>query len=102
MYYTHNIFSCLFPIACSVSFLPLSLLVQFLNVVNVFYLLNGVLQFFPSIQTISPIGSYAPLAFVVVTGVIKEAVIDYKRYVQDKQSNGRKCMAHSHSGGVYK
>lgn len=58
-----------------------------MNVVNVFYFINGILQFIPSVQTASPLATYIPLGFIILTGMIKEAVIDYKRYKSDKETN---------------
>lgn len=50
-----------------------------MNLVNVFYVFNGILQFIPSIATNSPLATYMPLMFVVIVGMIKEGWIDYKR-----------------------
>ena len=67
-------------INCRFTFIPMSFIIQFMNVVNVFYLFNGILQFIPSVATVSPLSSYLPLMFVVATGMVKEGIIDYKRY----------------------
>jgi hypothetical protein len=77
-----------------ISFLPISFLVQFTRVVNVFYFTFGMLQLVPSIATNNPLAIYLPLAFVVVMGMIKEGVVEYKRYKQDKETNSRVTVAY--------
>ena len=39
------------------------------------------------ISTNSPIASFAPLAFVVLLGTVKEAIAEYKRWKEDKICN---------------
>jgi len=56
-------------------------------VVNAFFLVNGILQSIPSISTNSPLATLVPLAFVVILGVIKEAVAEIKRWQEDRAFN---------------
>jgi hypothetical protein len=53
---------------------------------------NGVLQLIPSIQTNTPLGTYIPLSFVIIMGMIKEAIVDYKRFKTDRETNAKMCM----------
>lgn len=76
------------PLIHSFNFLPLAIFIQFLNVTNVFYLINVILQYQPSISTNSPIASLVPLCFVIAVGVLKELLADIKRYTEDKKTNG--------------
>lgn len=62
------------------TFIPVSFLLQFLKVVNLFYTFNGILQFIPAISTADPIASYLPVLFVVLMGMAKEGVLEYKRF----------------------
>lgn len=75
----------------SYTFLPGAFIIQFFKVVNVFYFFNGLLQFIPSIQTVNPLSTFLPLIMVVATGMIKEGIIDYKRYKSDKDTNAKRC-----------
>lgn len=67
---------------------PKSLLIQFRRAANVYFLIVTILtcmSFSPK-QPISMIGTFV---FVLIVTMIKEAVEDYHRYKQDKQSNNR-------------
>ena len=69
------------------TFLPLTLFIQFRKVINLFYIFNGILQSFPEISTNSPLASFIPVSFVIIVGILKEAYLEYKRYVDDKKTN---------------
>eukprot|EP00347_Sterkiella_histriomuscorum_P003081 403365663 len=71
------------------TFLPVSLFIQFLRVTNVFYLINAILQSIPDISTNSPLSTIIPLAFVVILGMIRELIADVKRWNQDRKTNNR-------------
>jgi len=58
------------------TFLPIAILFQFLRVINCFYFINAILQSTPSISTNSPLATIIPLSFVIVVGVIKEAIVE--------------------------
>ena len=74
------------------TFLPYSLIIQFKNLVNVFILVNGTLDFFPQVSTNSPLWTYLPLMFVLVMAMAKEGWIDYRRYQSDKEANNKKTL----------
>jgi phospholipid-transporting ATPase len=69
------------------TFLPAALFIQFLNLTNVFYLANVILQFQPSISTNSPLASLIPLSFVVFIGMLREFLADMKRWSEDRKTN---------------
>lgn len=50
-------------------------------------MVNGILQFIPSISTANPFVSYISLYVVVGLGMIREGIIDYQRKKQDKSTN---------------
>ena len=72
------------------SFLPVSIFLQLKNVINVFFLFNGFLQTIPSISTNTPLASLVPVSFVMVMGMIFEAVADLIRWDNDKRVNNYK------------
>ena len=74
-----------------VDFLPRSLLLQFTRVANCFYLVNAILQSVPSISTNDPLATVIPLAYVVLLGMLKEFIADYKRSKSDKLVNNYPC-----------
>ena len=49
--------------------------------------MTGVLQFVPSAKTANPVTNYANLIFAIAMGIFKEAIVEIKRYKQDKESN---------------
>lgn len=69
------------------NFLPITILLQFTQVINVFYLGNAILQSFPSVSTNDPLFTIIPLIFLIFLGVLKEGLADYKRYKIDKTTN---------------
>jgi magnesium-transporting ATPase (P-type) len=70
-----------------ISFVPATLFLQFTKVINCFYLVNMILQMFPQISTNAWYFTAFPLAFIIGLGMIKEAIADLKRYLQDRQVN---------------
>ena len=67
------------------SFLPLTLMQQLKNIINVFYLVNGTLQTIPQFSTNNPLVSFIPTVWVMLLGIIFELVADLKRYRTDKK-----------------
>lgn len=72
--------------------IPISLLLQFTKVSNVFYAFGAFLQFIPSISTNSPWATIIPLSYVILLGMLKEFYADWKRWRQDCKENGRTCL----------
>lgn len=62
-------------------------MIQFSRIANCFYLVNAILQSIPSITTNDPLATIIPLAYVVLLGIIKEFIADYKRYQSDQSEN---------------
>ena len=69
----------------------MSLLLQFTKVVNDFYVVNAILQSIPAIATNSALATIIPLTYVILVGMLKEALADYKRFKQDKKANAMVC-----------
>ena len=65
----------------------MSLFLQFTKVINVFYFFNMLLQFNPSISTNKPQFIAMVLVTLILIGMIKEFVADFKRYRTDRASN---------------
>ncbi|KAL4496984.1 hypothetical protein ABPG72_002140 [Tetrahymena utriculariae] len=69
------------------TFIPCVLYNQFKFFFNFFYLLICISQFIPAL-TVGFLFTYiAPLAFVLILTMIKDAYDDYKRYKRDKEAN---------------
>ena len=69
------------------SFFPIAIALQFLKVVNIFYVITGCLQLVRTIQTNSPLAVFIPLSIIIALGVAKELVGEIKRYKDDKKVN---------------
>ena len=54
---------------------------------NAFYLLNAILQSIPEISVNKPIGSIIPLSGVIIAGIIKELIVEVRRWKHDKMVN---------------
>ena len=77
-----------------VTFLPLSLFIQFRKVSNIYFLITAILQ---SIPQISPLASYTaivPLVIVLGISMIREGIEDYLRYKSDKEINSTPTMVY--------
>lgn len=69
-----------------VTFLPKALFEQFRRVANLYFLLAAALSI-TSLAPFTPTSLIAPLVFVVGVSMIKEAVEDWHRFLQVKQTN---------------
>ncbi|XP_010907601.1 probable phospholipid-transporting ATPase 4 isoform X2 [Elaeis guineensis] len=80
-----------------VTFLPKAIFEQFRRVANLYFLLAACLSV-TSISPFSPVSMIAPLAFVVGLSMAKEALEDWRRFVQDMKVNIRKAIVHKGNG----
>lgn len=65
-----------------ITFLPKSILLQFLRLSNIVFLVNAVLQSIPIISSLSPITAIGPLAFVLAVSLLREGYEDYVLLLQ--------------------
>ncbi|XP_008225775.1 PREDICTED: probable phospholipid-transporting ATPase 4 [Prunus mume] len=85
-----------------VTFLPKALFEQFRRVANLYFLLAAALSI-TSLAPFTPTSLIAPLVFVVGVSMIKEAVEDWHRFLQDLNVNSRTVKAHVGDGKfIYK
>ncbi|KAI0486585.1 hypothetical protein KFK09_029333 [Dendrobium nobile] len=80
-----------------ITFLPKAIFEQFRRVANLYFLLAAVLSLTP-IAPFSAVSMIAPLAFVVGLSMAKEAVEDWRRFMQDMKVNKRKVSIHKGDG----
>ena len=52
-----------------------------------FYVFNAILQSIPFVSTNNPLATIIPLTFIIILGIIKEAVVEIKKWYDDKQIN---------------
>eukprot|EP01091_Cochliopodium_minus_P003174 TRINITY_DN1300_c0_g1_i3.p1 TRINITY_DN1300_c0_g1~~TRINITY_DN1300_c0_g1_i3.p1 ORF type:complete len:210 (+),score=35.98 TRINITY_DN1300_c0_g1_i3:57-686(+) len=71
------------------SFFFLVLYEQFKFFFNLYYLIIALTQFIPALQVGFLFTYVAPLAFVIIITMVKEAYDDLKRWKRDKEVNGR-------------
>ena len=69
------------------TFVPKGLYEQFRRVANLYFLSVAVISLFPTVSPIQPYTTWTPLTLVIGLSLIKEAVEDYKRHVQDRVQN---------------
>jgi magnesium-transporting ATPase (P-type) len=69
------------------TFLPVSLFIQFLRVANIYFLIIAILQSIPAISPLSPYTAILPLTFVLGVSMIREGIEDFRRYRSDKRIN---------------
>nr|POE83135.1 putative phospholipid-transporting atpase 9 [Quercus suber] len=79
------------------SFFPKSLFEQFRRASNVYFLITAILTFTP-LSPSSPVSTVLPLALVIVAAMVKEAIEDWRRKMQDIEVNNRKVKVHRGEG----
>lgn len=85
-----------------ITFLPKAIFEQFRRVANIYFLLAAILSLTP-VTPFSAVSMIAPLAFVVGVSMAKEALEDWRRFMQDMKVNIRKVSIHKRDGRfVYK
>lgn len=80
-----------------VSFLPKALFEQFRRVANLYFLLTAVLSVL-HLAPVKPASLIAPLVFVVGLSMVKEAIEDWNRFLQDRSVNSRIVQVHAGNG----
>ncbi|KAL6335373.1 hypothetical protein AAG906_029616 [Vitis piasezkii] len=95
LYYTsNNISTTKYNI---ITFLPKAIFEQFRRVANLYFLLAAILSLTP-VAPFSAVSMIAPLAFVVGLSMAKEALEDWRRFIQDMKVNTRKASIHKGNG----
>ncbi|KAI3455582.1 hypothetical protein Pfo_012245 [Paulownia fortunei] len=79
------------------TFLPKAIFEQFRRVANLYFLLAAALSLTP-VTPFGPLSMIAPLAFVVGLSMAKEALEDWRRFIQDMKVNLRKASVHKKDG----
>ncbi|XP_073299279.1 probable phospholipid-transporting ATPase 4 isoform X2 [Primulina huaijiensis] len=79
------------------TFLPKAIFEQFRRVANLYFLLAAVLSITP-ISPFSAVSMIAPLGFVVGLSMAKEALEDWRRFIQDMKVNLRRATVHKKDG----
>ncbi|XP_077254215.1 putative phospholipid-transporting ATPase 4 isoform X2 [Tasmannia lanceolata] len=79
------------------TFLPKAIFEQFRRVANLYFLLAAILSLTP-VAPFSAVSMIAPLAFVVGLSMAKEALEDWRRFIQDMKVNSRKVCIHKGEG----
>ena len=70
-----------------VSFFPIAFGLQFKKIVNIFYLITGILNFFPAYRVNNPFAVIGPTIIIMLIGVTKEFISELQRYRDDKKVN---------------
>ena len=69
------------------TFLPIQVFIQFTKIINLFYLLNAILQTIPSISTNTPLSTIIPLTFVILLAILKDLIVEIVRWKEDRAFN---------------
>ncbi|PSS31903.1 Phospholipid-transporting ATPase, partial [Actinidia chinensis var. chinensis] len=80
-----------------ITFLPKAIFEQFRRVANLYFLLAAILSL-TDVAPFSALSMIAPLAFVVGLSMAKEALEDWRRFIQDMKVNMRKAKVHKGNG----
>lgn len=80
-----------------ITFLPKALFEQFNRVANIYFLIAALLSLTP-LSPFSAVSMLLPLGIVVGVSMAKEALEDWRRFMQDKEVNARQVSVHSGNG----
>lgn len=76
-----------------ITFLPLNLIYQFSKIANIYFLFLTILQIIPEVSISRGIPTIlAPLSFIVLLSMVKDAFEDYKRYKSDREENEKQTF----------
>jgi hypothetical protein len=78
------------------SFLPVSIIIQFFRLSNCYFLATGIMNAIPGFSPISPVSTFAPLAFVILMSVLREGYEDFNRGRNDRVTNKKTCLVLKH------
>ena len=78
-----------------ISFFPLALINQFKTAFNWFFLIYIIIASIPSISNLALAPEITPFIIVLIISLIKEAIEDYRKYVNDKKSNNTPVLIFS-------
>ncbi len=74
-----------------VNFVPCSLLTQFYRYANIYFLVTAILQSIPAISPLNSFSAWAPLIFVLMLSLLREAIEEVSKYKSDVELNSSKC-----------
>ena len=69
------------------TFFPIAFGLQFRKIINIFYIITGILNFFRTIAVNIPWVVIGPTIIIMLLGVYNEFVAEYKRWKDDKKVN---------------
>lgn len=81
-----------------VTFFPKALFEQFRRVANLYFLFSAALSVVPSLTPFTWESLVLPLVFVMGISMVKEAIEDWRRFLQDREVNSRKVKVHDGNG----
>lgn len=64
-----------------INFIPKALFAQFLRLANFYFLISTIVQCIPKISPLDPLTAIIPLAFVLGTSMLREALEDYVKHL---------------------
>ena len=67
-----------------ISFLPLSILMQFWRAANIYFLIIMIINLIPQLVTVTPWTSITPLLFVLTISIVRELIEDIWWYKSDR------------------
>ena len=84
-----------------ISFIPKNLFEQFHRLANIYFVAVALLNFVPSIEAVTPALSLIPVIIILSVTAIKDIIEDYRRYLNDKELNSKKCYVYNRTSKQY-
>ncbi len=72
-----------------ITFVPKSLLLQFMRLANIYFLVTAIIQCIPAISPLTAWSGVLPLIIVLVISMIREGIEDYRKYLDDQKANSQ-------------
>ena len=89
LYKDNSIRTCQYTL---LTFFPLALINQFKTAFNWFFLIYTVIAVIPELSDLEPMPEVTPFIIVLILNLFKEAIEDYRKYINDKKSNNSSVL----------
>ena len=84
-----------------ITFLPMTLLLQFKRYANIYFLITMIIQCIPLISPLNPITAVAPFIIVIAISVFREGLEDWNRHKEDAKENSHKVLKYNYINKKY-
>ena len=83
------------------TFLPMTILLQFKRYANIYFLVTMIIQCIPLISPLNPITAIAPFIIVIAISIFREGLEDWNRHKEDEKENSNEVFKYNYINQKY-